>query len=1176
MDRGAREDAQSAFEFISEHTSDFIVRVNLEGILTYVSPSVSAYGYTPEDLIGTTGISLFHPEDQDKIVANTFATLRGEPLLEEEDFQRRFRKADGAWTWVEGSPKLRCDDAGNPVELISVFRDVSFRRNAQQALREQSQLVEAAFQHSAVAKCLIDLEGQLLRVNAAQCELSGYTEAELMAMGPAAFDNVEDFSPIKTTHTPRLLAGEIDSFSHVSRCRRADGSSQWVEFKVSLVREADGSPKYFIVEIRDQTEERVTKAALEESELRFRLIAENTSDVIVVSDLEGRFTFVSPSVRWLGYEPAQLLGLSTANHTHPDDLEAVIRAFARLLSPRNLASKSLQRVRWRGRHGVTGEWLWIESSPGLIRDPTTGEPVSFIDVLRDISAQVRQEEALAAAQAEAAAAADALRESERLYRMIAENMTDVVIHTDRDDRLVYASPSVRQYGYEPEALVGLHADDLVHPEERDDARTRRAAVDRNRAPEKVEDRAYRYQVANGEWVWLEGGPRILFDEAGDYVGMLYVLRDVTESRAQSELFEAAFTHAPVAMALTQLDGKFIRVNPASQQLLGYPEGPRPSLLSGDLSHPDEVGLDDHLTARLVRGEIEQYEVERRFRRADGTYMWVHIAISLVRNLDGTPKYFVSHTQDLSARKAAEAALQDSEARYRMIAETTSDIIAVSDNSGAITYVSPSIRQLGFEPKSLLGETFWEHTHPDDFPRIVEALARQTPGALAERVRWRARHDVTRAWVWLESMPIRLWDPESGQPTGHLDVMRDVSFQVQQEEALAKARSEAEAAASVKSQFLANMSHEIRTPLTAVLGYSDILSRTPGLDARTLRTAQRIAGAGSALLAIVNDILDFSKLEAGQVEVRPQATDIAEVVVETLALFEEPAAAKGVSLSVELAETLPDAVMLDADRLRQILLNLIGNAVKFTETGRVVARVAPSQDQQTLRVSIDDTGPGLEPDQIDSLFQRFNQVDGSTSRRHGGTGLGLAISKGLAEAMGGQISVESKPTLGTVFHVDLPLVAAERTVPEVASLDVAAIARARILIVDDNATNRELARRILEAFSGRIVEVDGGAAALELLARDAFDVVLLDLRMPDIDGHDVLQRLRAGDGPNRDVPVLAFTADAMLGHGSILEEFDGVILKPIHAMHLAGTVASAIASRSSAKGPGAAAMLMDGV
>ena len=911
MDQHADEGAQSAFELVAELTSDVIVRLNLQGILTYVSPSVRKYGYAPEELVGTNGISLFHSEDQEKLTSNMAVLLLGGSLQVGDDFQRQLRKADGDWVWVETSPMLRRDSAGKPVEVIGVVRDIARRRAAEESLREQSQLFEAAFAHSAIGKCIVSLDGELLRVNAAQCRLSGYSEAELFALGPLAFDNVENFDAMQQTHTPMLLAGETGSYACTSRSRRADGTIHWVEFTVALVRESDGTPRYFVVEVQDLTEAREAKALLEDSELRFRLIAENTSDVIVVSDLEGRFTFVGPSVRWLGYEPAQLVGRSAADHTHPDDIEAVVRAFSRLLRSRQ-STADIERIRWRGRHGVTGEWLWIESSPGLSRDPITGDPTSFIDVLRDISALVRQEEALAAAQAEAATASEAL--------------------------------------------------------------------------------------------------------------------------------------------------------------------------------------------------------------------------------------------------------QESEARYRMIAEMTSDVIAISDRDGTITYLSPSIRQLGFEPEDLLGKTFTQYTHPEDAGRMWGILQRQKPGMPSERIRWRARHKVTGNWVWLESMPTRLWDAVTGEPSGFLDVIRDVSLQVHQEDALAKARIDAEAAALVKSQFLANMSHEIRTPLTAVLGYSDILSRAPGLDEKAQRTVQRIAGAGSALLAIVNDILDFSKLEAGRVDVRPSPTDLAEVVSETLALFENPAAAKALKLSIELAPGLPAIVMLDADRLRQLLVNLIGNAVKFTDHGQVTVRVVPNGDDQMVRFEVEDTGQGLDPEQCASLFQRFNQVDGSTTRRHGGTGLGLAICKGLVEAMGGEIGVTSRLSVGSTFYFTTPLVVAERAEALPIAVEVSALVGARVLVVDDNDTNRDLARRILEALSMTITEADGGAPALVRLAEDAFDVVLLDLRMPDLDGLEVLRRLRAQPGPNRETPVLAFTADATRGHGSGLEDFEGVVLKPIDAMALAESLVETLSRK----------------
>ncbi len=585
-----------------------------------------------------------------------------------------------------------------------------------------------------------------------------------------------------------------------------------------------------------------------------------------------------------------------------------------------------------------------------------------------------------------------------------------------------------------------------------------------------------------------------------------------------------------------------------------------------LIHPEDRAHFAANLAALLTGELDEAaDRQHRFLKADGGELWIEGNPTLTYNADGRPDGFVNVFRDATVRREAQIAIANSEARYRQIAEKTADIIALSDNDGKITFMSPSIRKFGFEPEDLLGQSFTPYIHPDDDANMRRSLMGQTPGGDCARLRWRARHKITGEWIWQESVPSRLWDEITGEPVGFLDVVRDISEQVAQEEALFEARAQAEAATAVKSQFLANMSHEIRTPLTAVLGFTGLLE-TRGLDEVSQGYVQRIAAAGSALLTIVNDILDFSKLEAGRVEIRPQPTDVGEIAREALALFATPAAAKGLELSLDLAAGIPGTVMVDPDRLRQVLVNLAGNAVKFTETGRVALSIAPAAEG-SLRFAVADTGPGLDAEQCDRLFQRFNQIDGSTTRKHGGTGLGLAICKGLVEAMGGTIGVTSAPGEGSVFHMTLPCAA-------VATLDaapdedaMASIAGLAVTVVDDNPTNRELARRILEAFGARVTDAEGGAQALSLLAGAAVDVVLMDLRMPGIDGREALRRLRAQTGPNRDVPVLAFTADADIGEpaGDLggpngLDMFDGVIRKPINPQQLAGAIAAAAKGR----------------
>jgi PAS domain S-box-containing protein len=528
-------------------------------------------------------------------------------------------------------------------------------------------------------------------------------------------------------------------------------------------------------------------------------------------------------------------------------------------------------------------------------------------------------------------------------------------------------------------------------------------------------------------------------------------------------------------------------------------------------------------------------------------------MSLVRHPDGSPKHHVVEVQDLTARRAAEVALREREAHYRLIIENTSDMIIMTGLDGRSTYVSPNVRFQGASVEDVEGKSFKDRVHPDDIEAVTRAFGRLLSEGGSTRVRWRARS--ADGWVWYESNATLMKDPATDAPTGFLDVIRNVQQQVEQEAEVAAARAQAEAAAAAKSQFLANMSHEIRTPLTAVLGFTNLL-RELDLPDLAAGYVSRIAGAGNGLLAIVNDILDFSKLEAGKFEIRPRPTDLGQVCEETLQLFSSQAAEKGLDLRFDEQAGLPRAVMLDGDRLRQMLINLIGNAVKFTEAGAVSLSVGPGRRPGTVAIAVADTGPGLDEEAQERLFQRFEQIDGGMTRRHGGTGLGLAISRGIVEAMGGTIGVTSAPGQGATFHMELPAPAAELPQELAGDSDVASIDGVRVFVVDDNPVNRELSRRILEVAGAEVAEAPDGAEALARLALLPVDVVLMDLRMPGLDGRAALRELRSRGGPNQDVPVLAFTADADVQGEGDLDGFDGLVRKPIQPLDMYAAIAAA--------------------
>jgi PAS domain S-box-containing protein len=725
--------------------------------------------------------------------------------------------------------------------------------------------------------------------------------------------------------------------------------------------------------------------------------------------------------------------------------------------------------------------------------------------------------------------------SEQMFRELSETCPVGIFHTDVQGKCIYTNPQWQEiFGLTLEQSLGDGWAVGLHEEDRAGVF---AAWEEATSKGRPLEHPFRLLRPDGTLVHVRVRGRAITlpdGSAGGYVGSVV---DESQEVATRRQLQASNDFLARAEQIAGVGGW--RYHLATRELQWTGQTRRIYELPDDY----QPRGDEHLqyfsaeaqeviraTAQACMESGQPWDVQLPMRTAEGRPIWVR-SIGQIERRNGKPWAMVGALQDITEAQLARKALEQSQERLHRALEGSGLALWDLDVPGETIYLSEAWSlMLDGEARDThcTAQQLLELVPMEDLPRIQEALE---PVLQGSSTRYLVEHRVRRRdgqLLWIHSEGRVAERDAKGLPLRMVGINRDITLGKQAEQELRIARDAADAANRAKSHFLATMSHEIRTPLNGIIGMTRLLLDAK-LSPEVRGHADLIDRSAHSLLSLVNDILDVSKIEAGQMEIERVPFDLHELVEDLATLYRLRATEKSLLFRVRLDRNVPQNVLADPTRLRQVLVNLLGNALKFTASGWIGLNVSATQEDaaHVLEFAVIDTGIGIPADVQPQLFTRFMQADSSTSRKFGGSGLGLSIVRQLVDLMGGTVSVTSRPGKGSRFKVTLPVMVAKDTPAASQWQDVAPSAHgARILVAEDNTTNQVVAFGMLRKLGYEDVSVaNDGVEAVEMATREEFDIILMDCQMPELDGYEATRRLRAAGCT---AAILAMTANAIKG------------------------------------------------